>query len=171
MQDQCARIRFQQEIFRAPARATNGAAGDAARKSRIDGPAQAAIVNDQPINASSDDVRLDSATGCFYFGEFWHGLAFDRGDSSLVFHYPTKGLQPFAHVERHNKYERLWVAAGPSCKRTRCKARNPRAEHYSAATPRSDLLKPAALQQPSVPAIVALFSWSESTKKKAPPGD
>jgi hypothetical protein len=83
------------------------------------------VVHDEPLDAASQDVRFDSAAGSFDFGKFWHVLAFDRGGSSLVSHGPPNDLQRFARLMRLIKHERLWVAAGPSCKENPCGARNP----------------------------------------------
>jgi hypothetical protein len=77
------------------------------------------------LYAASYDVRLDSAAGCFDFGKFWHGMASDRSGSSLDSHGPPNDLQRFARLWRLIKHERLWVAAGPSCKENPCGARNP----------------------------------------------
>jgi len=133
----------------------------------VDRPAQTTIVYDEPIDSPSDDVRLDAAAGCFDFRKFWHGWAFDRGGSSLVSHVPPNDLQRFAQLMRLMEHERLWVAAGPSCKENPCGARNPERNTAGRHPIFGLLLKTAAiLYQPPVPTIV--YKTSGVSKEKAP---
>lgn len=109
---------------------------------------------DETTYASSYDVWLDAAAGRFDFGKFWHGLAFDRGGSSLVSHGPPNDLQRFARLMRLIKHERLWVAAGPSCKENPCGACNPKRNTAGRHPNFGLLLKTAAiLYQPPEPTI------------------
>jgi hypothetical protein len=137
MQDQSAGVGFEQQVFRTAAGAANRAPTDEFGELWLDWPAEATIVHDEPKDSASDDVWLDAATGSFDFRKFWHGLAFDRGGLSLVSHGPPNDLQRFARLRRLIKHERLWVAAGPSCKENPCGARIP-SETQPAATPTSD---------------------------------
>jgi hypothetical protein len=61
VQDQRAHIGFQQKVLGASPRAANGAARNQRTDGAIDGPAQSPIMNQQAIDAATDDVRLDAA--------------------------------------------------------------------------------------------------------------
>ena len=112
-------------------------------------------MHDELSYAPSDDVRLDAAAGCFDFWKFWHVWALDRGGSSLVSIVPPNDLQRFARLRRLIKHERLWVAAGPSCKENPCGACNPKRNTAGRHPNFGLLLKTAeALYQPFEPTIV-----------------
>ena len=68
MEDQRACIGFEQEILCAPAGAPDRGARHGRDHGQIHRPAQAAIVDDQAIDAPARHVRFDAAAGGFDFG-------------------------------------------------------------------------------------------------------
>jgi len=68
MQDQRARLGFEQQVFRTPAGSTNRAARDCRHHAEIHRPTQAPVMHAQHRDATANDMRFDAATGGF---DFW----------------------------------------------------------------------------------------------------
>ncbi len=69
MHDERAGIEPQQNVFRAALDAPDDFALDFSFESARDGPAQAAVANDQRSDAPADERRGDAPARRFYFGQ------------------------------------------------------------------------------------------------------
>jgi len=69
MQDQCARVETNQNVFRAPLDAAHALAAHGRFEVGRDGPAQTALAHDCLDHAPPEQGRCNAAPGRFYFRE------------------------------------------------------------------------------------------------------